>query len=162
MDIWTEGPLRPGQKFKWKKPPLSVLFILTALGGFLVWIFWCYFKYPCFNPDSERCVEYGKEQDSLNPQVSEIKYSFLATPGELVYPWISTLRREEGSVALSVYIDAEGNIISKDVIESSGFKNLDEAAVESLSTFQVDLEKLKNTEFPVRKDIKFTFNLRQK
>lgn len=70
--------------------------------------------------------------------------------------------QEEGSVALSVYIDAEGNIISKDVIESSGFKNLDEAAVESLSTFQVDLKKLKNTEFPVRKDIKFTFKLRQK
>lgn len=156
MDGFAEGQLRP--KHNRTKSILLVVIVCVVIGFFILG-FWCLSSDPCFLANERECIEYGNEQDKLNPHVNELNFSFLISPGKLVYPWISTYKREEGSVVLYIEIDDRGNIITNRVSESSGFDRLDAAAIESLSTFEVDIEKLNKKEFPIGKSIKFTFKL---
>jgi len=153
----AEGQLRPKHN-RIKSIVLAVIAFVVV--GFFIWGFWCLSRDPCFLLNERECIEYGHEQDKLNPHVNELNFSFLISPGKLVYPWISTYKKEEGSVVLHMEIDSGGNIISNRVSESSGFDRLDAAAIESLSTFKVDVEKLNGKEFPRGKDVKITFELR--
>lgn len=155
MDDLADGSLRPK---KYKKSIVIGVIIFIVI-SFFIWIFWCSSKDPCFLANERECIEYGSEQDKLNPHVSDVNFSFVVSPGKLVYPWISTYKREEGSVILYIEIDQKGNIISNRVSQSSGFERLDAAAIESLSTFKVDVEKLNEEEFPMGKEIKITFKL---
>lgn len=131
--------------------------IVFVVVGFFMWGFWCLSRDPCFSLNERECIEYGNEQDRLNPHVSQLNFSFLISPGKLIYPWISTYKQEEGSVVLSIEIDSSGDIISNKIRESSGFDRLDSAAIKSLSTFEVDVEKLNTKDFPMEKSIKLTF-----
>lgn len=156
MDSLTEAQ-RPQRN---RTKIIFLIIIAFVVIGFCIWFFRYSSKDPCFLSSEQTCIEYGKEQDALNPQVSELNYSFLVSPGKLTYPWISTYKKEEGSVILHIEIDSKGNIISKKISQSSGFDRLDNAAIESLSTFQIDLEKLNAKEFPAGKSIKLRFELR--
>lgn len=156
MDSLAKSPLQP--KRNKTKSILLVVFAFVVI-SFFIWILWCLSTAPCFLANERECIEYGKEQDKLNPQVIDLNFSFLISPGQLVYPWFSTYKKEEGSVVLYIEIDDRGNIISNRISESSGFERLDTAAIESLSTFKIDLEKLNKTDFPIEKPIKFTFKL---
>lgn len=156
MNGLTEGQLRPKHN-RTKSILLGVVVFVVV--GFFIWVFWCLSRDPCFLLNERECIEYGNEQDRLNPHVSELNFSFLLSPGRLVYPWVSTYKQEEGSVVLSIEIDSSGDIISNNIRESSGFDRLDSAAIKSLSTFEVDVEKLNAKDFPMEKSIKLTFKL---
>src|SRR6187402_627213 len=94
MGSLVEGQLKPKKN---KTKIIIFVAIVLVVIGFFVWLFWCLSRDPCFIASESECVEYGQEQDRLNPQVNELNFSFLTSPGKLVYPWISTYKREEGS-----------------------------------------------------------------
>lgn len=48
------------------------------------------------------------------------------------YPKASLLNEEQGVVSMSFLVNAEGSVLESKVDKSSGFKNLDKAAVKSL------------------------------
>jgi protein TonB len=49
------------------------------------------------------------------------------------YPKASLLNEEQGTVAMAFLVNAEGKVVESKVEKTSGFKNLDTAAVKSLS-----------------------------
>ena len=53
-----------------------------------------------------------------------------------IYPVDSTRRREQGQVVLRLHIDADGLVGTVDIIESSGFPRLDEAAQTQLKIWK--------------------------
>lgn len=51
------------------------------------------------------------------------------------YPWICRKRHQEGTVKVSVKLDAEGKVIQAQVYKSSGYEKLDEAAIKAVKSW---------------------------
>ena len=49
------------------------------------------------------------------------------------YPKASLLNEEQGDVTMSFLVGADGNVLDSKLEKSSGFKNLDKAALKALS-----------------------------
>lgn len=69
-----------------------------------------------------------------------------------VYPYVSRLKNEEGRVVLKIHLKEDGSLDIK-IDKSSGFKNLDFAAIDSVKGWQIPAElqeqlKLKEVEVP--------------
>jgi protein TonB len=49
------------------------------------------------------------------------------------YPKASLINEEQGDVTMSFLVGADGNVVESKVDKSSGYKNLDKAAIKALS-----------------------------
>ncbi|TLM73409.1 energy transducer TonB [Microbulbifer harenosus] len=160
MDKWTEGDLTPSPYGRVSRAISYLLFsLLSIVALWFIWFLWCIYHNPCFDVSSKRCKEFALTEDRDNPRTSPINLSYLKKPATLVYPLLSMIQKEEGSVVISIEIDEKGQIISRKVVESSGYDLLDTAALTSTSTFAIDLKKLESYDFPVERRVKVTFRL---
>jgi protein TonB len=64
---------------------------------------------------------------------SEVPAAFDAKNCRAEYPKASLMNEEEGAVSMSFLISADGSVIDSKLDKTSGFKNLDKAAIKSLS-----------------------------
>lgn len=64
---------------------------------------------------------------------AEVPASFDARICKAEYPKASLMNEEEGAVSLSFLVSADGNVLDSKIEKTSGHKNLDKAAVKSLS-----------------------------
>jgi protein TonB len=64
---------------------------------------------------------------------AEVPASFDPKNCKAEYPKASLMNEEEGAVSLSFLVSADGRVVDSKVDKTSGFKNLDKAAVKSLS-----------------------------
>lgn len=153
MDKWTEGELtpKPGNGFSTKHAFLIGLAIVVSLVVFYLYTCTCVFG-------ESICYKNGKTIDERTPQTMELEFSFLNSPGTVVYPWASIKLKEEGSVGILLKIDKEGVITSSDLTSTSGHPYLDKAALDAVSTFSVNKEKI-NNETGEEKTVRITFEL---
>ena len=59
----------------------------------------------------------------------------------LVYPIFSTRMRQEGVVILRNWFSAEGFVTKQEIIKSSGYKILDDAAMKAYASCQIKFSK---------------------
>jgi protein TonB len=64
---------------------------------------------------------------------AEVPASFDAKNCKAEYPKASLMNEEEGAVSMSFLVSADGNVVDSKVDKTSGHKNLDKAAIKSLS-----------------------------
>jgi protein TonB len=64
---------------------------------------------------------------------AEVPASFDAKNCKVDYPKSSLMNEEQGTVSLSFQVSATGDVMESKVEKSSGFKNLDKAAIKSMS-----------------------------
>ncbi|MGK5025492.1 energy transducer TonB [Janthinobacterium sp. RB2R34] len=64
---------------------------------------------------------------------AEVPASFDAKSCKVDYPKASLLNEEQGTVSMSFLVNADGSVADSKVEKSSGFKNLDKAAIKGLS-----------------------------
>jgi protein TonB len=63
----------------------------------------------------------------------EVGASLDAKACKMEYPKASLMNEEEGSVTMSFLVSADGQVVDSKLDKTSGFKNLDKAAMKSLS-----------------------------
>ncbi|MFP5391063.1 MAG: energy transducer TonB [Gammaproteobacteria bacterium] len=64
---------------------------------------------------------------------SEVPAQFDAKNCKAEYPKASLMNEEEGAVAMMFLVSPEGRVLDSKVEKTSGFKNLDQAAVKAIS-----------------------------
>lgn len=64
---------------------------------------------------------------------AEVPAAFDAKNCKAEYPKASLMNEEQGEVSMSFLVSAEGRVLDSKVEKSSGFKNLDKAAVKAIS-----------------------------
>ena len=64
---------------------------------------------------------------------AEVPASFDAKNCKADYPKASLMNEEQGTVTMSFLINADGSVADSKLDKSSGFKNLDKAAIKALS-----------------------------
>jgi protein TonB len=64
---------------------------------------------------------------------AEVPASFEPKNCKVEYPKASLMNEEQGTVSMSFQVSAGGDVVESKVDKSSGFKNLDKAAIKSLS-----------------------------
>ena len=64
---------------------------------------------------------------------AEVPASFDAKTCKAEYPKASLMNEEQGTVSMSFLVNADGTVSDSKIEKSSGFKNLDKAAVKGLS-----------------------------
>jgi protein TonB len=64
---------------------------------------------------------------------AEVPASFEPKNCKVEYPKASLMNEEQGTVSMSFQVSAGGDVLESKVDKSSGFKNLDKAAIKSLS-----------------------------
>lgn len=64
---------------------------------------------------------------------AEVPASFDAKNCKADYPKASLMNEEQGTVSMSFLVNADGSVADSKIEKSSGFKNLDKAAIKSLS-----------------------------
>jgi len=63
----------------------------------------------------------------------EVAATFDSKNCKAEYPKASLVNEEEGAVTMAFLVGADGNVIESKVEKTSGFKNLDKAAVKAIS-----------------------------
>lgn len=64
---------------------------------------------------------------------AEVPASFDAKSCKADYPKASLMNEEQGTVSMSFLVNADGSVADSKVEKSSGFKNLDKAAIKALT-----------------------------
>jgi len=64
---------------------------------------------------------------------AEVPASFDAKNCKAEYPKASLMNEEQGTVSMSFLVKPDGSVVDSKVDKSSGFKNLDKAAIKALS-----------------------------
>ncbi|MYM32051.1 TonB family protein [Duganella sp. CY15W] len=64
---------------------------------------------------------------------AEVPASFDAKNCKAEYPKASLMNEEQGTVSMSFLVKSDGTVADSKVEKSSGFKNLDKAAIKALS-----------------------------
>ncbi len=64
---------------------------------------------------------------------AEVPASFDAAKCKAEYPKASLMNEEQGTVTMSFLVNADGTVADSKLEKTSGFKNLDKAAMKSLS-----------------------------
>lgn len=64
---------------------------------------------------------------------AEIPASFDAKSCKAEYPKTSLMNEEQGQVSMAFLVSADGRVVDSKVEKSSGFKNLDKAALKAIS-----------------------------
>jgi protein TonB len=63
----------------------------------------------------------------------EVPASFDPKTCKAEYPKASLMNEEQGTVTMSFLVDAQGNVVESKLEKTSGFKNLDKAAMKALT-----------------------------
>jgi len=63
---------------------------------------------------------------------AEVPASFDSKSCKAEYPKASLMNEEQGTVSMSFLVGADGGVIESKLEKSSGFKNLDKAAIKSI------------------------------
>jgi periplasmic protein TonB len=63
----------------------------------------------------------------------EVPASFDASKCKVEYPKASLMNEEQGTSSISFLVNADGSVADSKIEKSSGFKNLDKAAVKGIS-----------------------------
>ncbi|MGZ8290829.1 MAG: energy transducer TonB [Telluria sp.] len=64
---------------------------------------------------------------------AEVPASFDAKNCKAEYPKTSLMNEEQGAVVMAFLVSADGKVVESKVEKSSGYKNLDKAAVKAIS-----------------------------
>ncbi len=64
---------------------------------------------------------------------AEVPAQFDAKTCKAEYPKASLMNEEEGAVAMSFLVSAEGRVLDSKIEKTSGFKNLDNAALKAIT-----------------------------
>ena len=64
---------------------------------------------------------------------AEVPASLDAKNCKAEYPKASLMNEEQGNVSMSFLVAADGNVVESKLEKSSGYKNLDKAAIKALS-----------------------------
>lgn len=64
---------------------------------------------------------------------AEVPASFDASKCKAEYPKASLMNEEQGTVSMSFLVSPEGSVVDSKLEKTSGFKNLDKAAIKSIS-----------------------------
>lgn len=64
---------------------------------------------------------------------AEVPAQFDAKTCKAEYPKASLMNEEEGAVGMAFLVSAEGRVLDSKIEKTSGFKNLDNAAVKAIS-----------------------------
>lgn len=64
---------------------------------------------------------------------AEVPATFDAKTCKVDYPKASLMNEEQGTVTMSFLVNADGSVADSKIEKSSGFKNLDKAAIKALS-----------------------------
>jgi protein TonB len=64
----------------------------------------------------------------------EVPAQFDAKNCRAEYPKASLMNEEQGNVAMSFLVSADGSVVESKIEKSSGYKNLDKAAIKALSS----------------------------
>lgn len=64
---------------------------------------------------------------------AEVPASFDSKNCKAEYPKASLMNEEQGTVSMSFQVSASGDVLESKVEKSSGFKNLDKAAIKAIS-----------------------------
>lgn len=64
---------------------------------------------------------------------AEVPATFDAKNCKAEYPKASLVNEEQGAVSMSFLVSAEGQVVDSKVEKTSGYKNLDKAAVKAIS-----------------------------
>ncbi|OBV39967.1 energy transducer TonB [Janthinobacterium psychrotolerans] len=64
---------------------------------------------------------------------SEVPATFDAKNCKADYPKASLVNEEQGDVAMSFLVSADGKVVDSKIDKSSGFKNLDKAAIKAIT-----------------------------
>ena len=67
---------------------------------------------------------------------AEVPASFDAKNCKAEYPKASLMNEEQGTVSMSFLVKADGSVSDSKLDKTSGFKNLDKAAIKALSAFK--------------------------
>ena len=68
-----------------------------------------------------------------NVLAAEVPASFDAKSCKAEYPKTSLLNEEQGAVSMAFLVSADGHVLDSKVEKTSGYKNLDKAAVKAIS-----------------------------
>ncbi|NHZ62861.1 energy transducer TonB [Massilia genomosp. 1] len=64
---------------------------------------------------------------------AEVPASFDAAKCKAEYPKASLMNEEQGTVSMSFLVGPDGSVVESKLEKTSGFKNLDKAAIKSIS-----------------------------
>jgi protein TonB len=64
---------------------------------------------------------------------AEVPAVFNAAACKAEYPKASLMNEEQGTVTMSFLVSADGTVVESKIDKTSGFKNLDKAAIKSIS-----------------------------
>ncbi|MGV7208906.1 energy transducer TonB [Oxalobacteraceae bacterium A2-2] len=64
---------------------------------------------------------------------AEVPATVDASKCKAEYPKTSLLNEEQGTVSMAFLVGADGNVVDSKIDKSSGFKNLDKAAIKALT-----------------------------
>jgi protein TonB len=64
---------------------------------------------------------------------AEVPASFDAAKFKAEYPKASLMNEEQGTVSMSFLVSPDGSVVESKLEKTSGFKNLDKAAIKSIS-----------------------------
>ncbi|WP_371859677.1 energy transducer TonB [Pseudoduganella namucuonensis] len=70
---------------------------------------------------------------SASAYAAEVPASFDSKNCKAEYPKASLMNEEQGTVSMSFQVSASGDVLESKVEKSSGFKNLDKAAIKAIS-----------------------------
>ena len=70
---------------------------------------------------------------SATALAAEVPASFDSSRCKAEYPKASLMNEEQGTTSMSFLVSADGSVVESKLEKTSGFKNLDKAALKSLS-----------------------------
>ncbi|MEY4590977.1 MAG: Gram-negative bacterial TonB protein C-terminal [Pseudomonadota bacterium] len=117
---------------------------------------------PCLIP-SPICTAHlekvGAQKDAENPYYLTFSTSWLAQEATILYPAYAMDNGLTGVAKLELRINADGKLIEKSIVESSGHVILDTAALAAADTFVFNVAGFGNVLFPYSKELKIRFQL---
>ncbi|OEF51682.1 ferric siderophore ABC transporter substrate-binding protein [Enterovibrio norvegicus] len=119
-------------------------------------------------PKEEKQVEKKTNVNKANAQVNQAKNSapvlvkrptFKVRPSQPKYPRIAKRKGMEGNVLIEVWLDEDGNQTKQNILQSSGFNELDDAALKAVKKWHFNGYKNDGVALAHRVRIPVRFNL---
>lgn len=119
-------------------------------------------------PKEEKQIEKKPNLDKADAQVNQAKNSapvlvqrptFKVRPSQPKYPRIAKRKGMEGNVLIEVWLDEEGNQTKQNILQSSGFNELDDAALKAVKKWHFNGYKNDCVALAHRVRIPVRFNL---
>ncbi len=86
-----------------------------------------------FNRSKGVCAAFALLLAAGTAQAAEVAATFDPGKCKAEYPKASLMNEEQGTVSMSFLVSPDGSVVESKLEKTSGFKNLDKAALKSLS-----------------------------